>query len=196
MDSMNNSELSCLLAAIKSGVGADGAFEQLLSRYKPLIIGKVSALFGNHKENAEAVQEASVALHKAALSYDSQNYDGVTFGLFAGVCIHRRLIDMIRRESREREFAEQVENPESISSDVNIESAVAAKDLCDRVMKVAKLELSDFEYEVFRLVFEQYSTKDIAKKLSKTPKSVDNAKNRISRKLSPNREILDILPRF
>ena len=59
-------------------------------------------------------------------------------------------------------------------------------------MRIAKAELSDFEFQVFRMEIDQYTTADIAKALGKTAKSIDNAKNRIHR-LRDNKEICEIL---
>jgi DNA-binding NarL/FixJ family response regulator len=78
-------------------------------------------------------------------------------------------------------------------SDCDIESFLATGDLCQRVMSIAEGLLSELEYAVFRLEFEGYTTKDIALKLGKTPKSVDNAKARIAKRLRTSNEIRSIL---
>ncbi len=193
MDSIKSSETNELISAVKRGEGADEAFTELVLRYSPLIRKRVNAYFGNAHENSEAIQEARIALHDAARTYDSDKCDGVTFGLYAEICISNRLKSLIRKNSRnsgKTEYRSQVETLVAVSG---LEAAVAARDICERVMKTARAVLSDFEYEVFRLSFERYSTKDIANALEKTPKSIDNAKFRISRRLRENKEICDIL---
>ena len=138
------------------------------------------------------MQEASIALHSAAITYDSEKCDGVTFGLYAGVCVSNRLKSLLRKNAREYD-TEVISETEKIASGHDLESYVVTRDLCERVMRTAKSLLSDFEFEVFRMGFERYSTKDIALELGRTPKSVDNAKWRISKRLSESREICDIL---
>ena len=83
--------------------------------------------------------------------------------------------------------------PDEMHSSSDLETFVSTRDICDRVMSLAKAILSEYEYEVFHLSFMQYSTKDIALCLKRTPKSIDNAKRRISERLRSNREIREIL---
>ena len=180
-----NLETLQLLSEVKSGVNKDEAFSELVRRYDPLMQKKVAGYFGAPASNArEAMQEARIALHSAALSYDVEKSESVTFGLFASVCIDNRLKSLIRESAKRSEREALTDESERMRSAVNIESYIATKDLCARVMSVAKSVLSEFEYEVFRLSFEQYSTKDIADKLERDSKAVDNAKSRISKKLS------------
>ena len=193
MDSLKKCELSQLLSMIKGGVSADPAFSELVVRYTPLLYARVNAYSFSGSESSEAMQEARIALHSAALTYDSEKCDGVTFGLYAGVCIANRLKSLIRKNARDAEGTTVTSEAEKISSGHDLESYIATRDLCERVMRIAKGLLSEFEFEVFRMGFERYSTKDIAESLGRTPKSVDNAKWRISQRLARSREICEIL---
>ncbi len=193
MDSFKDKETNELIRAVKCGNDADEAFAELVLRYAPLIGKCVRAYFGNLSDVSEATQEARIALHDAARSYDFSKSDGVTFGLYAEICISNRLKSELRKNTRKSgktEFHPEMENVISVSG---FELAVAARDICERVMLVARSVLSDFEYEVFRMSFERYSTKDIAAELGRTSKSVDNAKFRISKRLRENKEICDVL---
>ena len=190
---MNNVELHELLSMIRSGKDADSAFAELLVRYTPLLRSRVSMCSFSGADASEAMQEASIALHSAAITYDSDKCDGVTFGLYAGVCVSNRLKSLLRKNARESRDTEVISETEKIASGHDLESYIATRDLCERVMSTAKGLLSDFEFEVFRMGFERYSTKDIAAQLGRTPKSVDNAKWRISKRLRESREICEIL---
>ena len=193
MQSMKSCELNELLSMIKNSASADFAFSELLARYTPLLRARVGMYSFSESELPEAMQEASIALHSAAMTYDSEKCDGVTFGLYAGVCISNRIKSLLRKNARENKDAEVISDTERIPSGHDLERAIATRDLCERVMRIAKGLLSEFEFEVFRLGFEKYSTKDIAAELGKTAKSVDNAKWRISQRLRESREICDIL---
>ena len=193
MDFLKKCELSELLSMINGSESADLAFSELVTRYTPLLHSRVSAYCFSESEFSEAMQEARIALHSAALTYNSDKCDGVTFGLYAGVCISNRLKSLIRKNARNAQQTDITAQTEKISSGHDLESYIATMDLCERVMRVAKVLLSDFEFEVFRMGFERYSTKDIAERLGKTSKSVDNAKWRISQRLRDSREICDIL---
>ncbi len=193
MDSFRKIELSELLSMIREGRDADPAFVELLLRYTPLLRARVVTYSFPESELSEAMQEASIALHSAAMTYDSDKCDGVTFGLYAGVCISNRLKSLLRKNARDNQDTTVTSEAEKISSGHDLESYIATRDLCERVMRIARGLLSKFEFEVFRMGFERYSTKDIAESLGKTPKSVDNAKWRISKRLRGSREICDIL---
>lgn len=194
MNSFKNSDLAKLLDIIKLGDAfADHAFSELVLRYTPLLRARIAMYSFSESEYSEAMQEASIALHSAALTYDSDKCDGVTFGLYAGVCVSNRLKSLLRKNARDSQDTDLTSETEKISSGHDVESYIATRDLCERVMRVAKGILSDFEFEVFRMGFERYSTKDIAESLGRTPKSIDNAKWRISRRLRESREICDIL---
>ncbi|MBQ8380411.1 MAG: sigma-70 family RNA polymerase sigma factor [Clostridia bacterium] len=193
MSNYKNMEISELLEAIKKGEGRDEAFSALEERYMPLMQKRVAQYFAASGSTSEAMQEARIALHSAALSYDADKSGTVTFGLYAGICIANRLKSMLRESARRSERETPYSETERIASGVDLESFIAARDLCARVMDVARSVLSEFEYEVFRLSFEQYTTKDIAGKLQREPKAVDNAKFRISSRLRDNERIRDIL---
>ena len=202
MSSTDSIDLYALLDSIKSGDGADPAFSRLVEMYSPLMQSRVLEMFGTH-DGVEAMQEANIALHSAALTYDRVKCDGVTFGLYASICISNRLRSLLRRMRRDSRYSDRfsgdigIDTPDTsaviIQSVQTTPSAMAAKDLCERVMREAKQVLSPFEYEVFRLSLERYTTADISARLSKSAKSVDNAKSRISRKLRENKAVCNIL---
>ena len=196
MDWLKKCDLPELLEAIKSSKDRDAAFSELVARYNPLLRSRVAAYCINDPCDSEAIQEATVALHSAALTYDPERCDGVTFGLYASVCISNRLKSLIRKYAKENAATETLSEREKISSGHDLESYIVTKDLCDRVMCAAESQLSAYEFEVFRMSFEQYSTKEIAKRLGRTSKSVDNAKNRIYRNLRENRVICEILSKI
>ena len=194
MDSIRNAEVIELIEMIRGKSFSDEAFAELFSRYKPLLKKRIATYFGPlATEESEPMQEASIALHSAAMTYDSDKCDGVTFGLYASVCVSNRLKSLIRKKLKDVDKSDDFSSLEKLSSGINVESSVVTRDVCDRVMKEARELLSDFEYEVFRLGFERYSTKDIAESLQKSAKSIDNAKFRISQRLRKSKTIKEIL---
>jgi len=194
MDSIKNAEVSELIRMIREGSFSNEAFSELLKRYTPLLKKRIVTYFGcAGADESEPMQEASIALHSAAMTYDADKCDGVTFGLYASVCISNRLKTLVKKKLKDIDNSDDFSSLERVASGINIEYSVVARDVCDRVMNEAKLLLSDFEYEVFRLGFERYTTKDIALYLGKSSKSVDNAKFRISKRLRESQIIRDIL---
>lgn len=194
MDSIKNAEVSELVFMVRESSLSDEAFSELLSRYTPLLKKRIVTYFGpGSAEESELMQEASIALHSAAMTYDADKCDGVTFGLYASVCVSNRLKSLVRKRIKDGERADDFSSVEKLSSGMNLENAIVRRDVCDRVMKEARELLSDFEYEVFRLGFERYTTKDIASSLGRSAKSIDNAKFRISKRLRESKTIKEIL---
>ena len=193
MNSLKECELDELLSLVRGSSCSDDAFAELLSRYMPLIKSRIARFSRSGIDHLEAMQEASIAIHSAAISYDPDRCKGVTFGLFADICIANKLRTMLTKQARISENEAQLADAERISSGVDLESFIATRDACERVMSIARSVLSNYEFEVFRLTFERYTTRDIAAVLGRSAKSVDNAKHRISKSLRENKEICDIL---
>ena len=192
MSELTQIQLDELLSAVKNESTRNEAFSELASRYKPLIEKKVRSLFGSGADSSEATQEAHLALLSAALSYDSERCDGVTFGLYASVCIVNMLRSYLRSRRRVSERSESLES-DKLYVRHDVEGFLTRKELCARVMHIASEVLSDFELAVFKLQLEGYPTREIAQKLDRSAKSIDNAKNRISTRLRANGEICRIL---
>ena len=194
MDSIKTAEVCELVDMIRFENEADEAFAELLGRYEPLLKKRIATYFGSLSvEESEPMQEASIALHSAAMTYDPDKCDGVTFGLYASVCVSNRLKSLLRKRLKDLDKSDDFSSLEKLSSGVNVENSIVTRDVCDRVMKEARELLSEFEYEVFRLGFERYTTRDIAEALGKSAKSIDNAKFRISQSLRKSKTIRDIL---
>ena len=160
MDSIKNADIAELIRMVRGQSLANEAFAELINRYTPLLKKRVVTYFGSQAaEESEPMQEASIALHSAAMTYDSDKCDGVTFGLYASVCVSNRLKSLVRAKLKNDDKSDDFSSLERLASGINVENSVVTRDVCDRVMKEASELLSPFEYEVFRLGFERYSTR-------------------------------------
>lgn len=157
----------------------DDAFSELVSRYTPLMNKEVSEFMASGIGFEELFSEACIALHLAALKYDIEQ-STVTFGLYAKVCIRHRLIDLAESNSSIHESDIDVDR---ISVTPALDSRLAAAERFELLMRLSKGILSDYEYKVLILHVQGYKTAQIAEMLGREPKSVDNAKNRIFRRL-------------
>ena len=176
MDSYKNCETDILL--LKCRDHDDDAFDELVSRYTPMMRRVVSG-FGSAYDFSELFSEACVALHTAAQRFDMEQSE-VTFGLYARICVRNRILDLIRR----REPGQSIEcDVEQMPIDENPEGELVKKETFHKILNSARLILSDYEYRVLLLHIQGYKTASIAEMLSRTPKSVDNAKSRLFRRL-------------
>ncbi len=173
-----------LISMTQSGV--DAAFSELVHRYMPMINKAVYGFVSPGIRYDEVFSEACVALHKAALSYDLQKKD-VTFGLYAKICLYRRLYDMSSKAEREVETVGI--DVDSLYTECTVESRMLEKERMRRYLERVRKVLSEYEYRVFLLYLDGKKTAQIAKELSRDVKSVENAKSRMFRHLREESEL-------
>jgi len=94
-----------LLLAAKNGDGQ--AFSELAAKYSPLIgaaVEKYRRMCGESTDDLH--QEALLAFYRAVKTYDTEK-KGVTFGLYAKICINNRMISILRsrKPAESRGFA-------------------------------------------------------------------------------------------
>ncbi|MBQ3489712.1 MAG: sigma-70 family RNA polymerase sigma factor [Clostridia bacterium] len=181
-----HSEFDILLESVKNGDRS--YFDVIYSRYKPLVesltqkYGKKYSL--PEVEFNDIKQEALIALFYAI--WDYRPNEEVTFGMYAKVCIRNRIISYIRcflendvplsLEEMENDWEEQPDflTPEHI--------VISKESLCTLNRRIDEA-LTDFEKSVFALYIGDMSYADMAEKLGKPTKSIDNAIHRIKAKL-------------
>ncbi|MBO5945541.1 MAG: sigma-70 family RNA polymerase sigma factor [Clostridia bacterium] len=179
MDRFEKMEVSSLILLTRAG--DNYAFAELVRRYTPVINSVVSGFNLLGTRAAEARSEAYVALYNAARSYDLTKA-GVTFGLYAKICIQRRVNDFVGMQSREDGVLDDVD-VSTLCSSCRIENDLVARENVHRIYSIARTILSDYEYQIFRYYLAGYTTRQTAEALGKSAKSVDNAKNRMMRHL-------------
>lgn len=155
------------------------AFDELVRRYTPMM-RKVISCFDSQYDFDEMFCEACVALHNAAIRYDVGQSE-VTFGLYARICVRNRILDLLRSADVSHDVAEC--DIEQLADDESVESGLVKRETVDNLLSSAKNLLSDYEYRVLILHIQGYKTAAIAKMLSRSAKSVDNAKSRLFRRL-------------
>ncbi len=178
MDFKENDNIVPLLERCREG--DDGAFEELVGIYRPMIDGVIR----HHSLNVdETFSEACMGFYRAVYSYSLEQSD-VTFGLYAKICVERCIIDMLRKEGKNvLGRVDDGVDVDKIAVSDGIQSMLEHREQMAHFLKVAKDTLSDFEYDVYRLWMLGYKTADIADALGSSAKSVDNAKSRMLAKL-------------
>ncbi len=183
-DIKNLDNIENLICDVKSGKPL--SFDSVYSLYLPLLqsaVAKCMKAYGiSDSEHDDLFQEASLALYKAALAYD--NTKGVSFGLYAKICIQNRIISYIRSNSKKND-ADDIPYDfycDTPGSGTPEQLLISEESLGELNLKIDSA-LTDFERSVFRLYLEDLSYQDIACVLSRPKKSVDNAIGRIKAKL-------------
>ena len=173
------------LEAVKNGDKT--AFNGLSERFLPLIkkeAGNAVSRSDELKEHFDEIkQEALMALYDAALSYNGDK--GVTFGLYAKICIHNRIISYVRKIFSQIRKAEKnrLAAEDSLKKNDAPEELILALEQNKELKRFLSENLSSLEKKVFSLYLEKKSYAEIAKALGKEEKTVDNAIFRVKTKI-------------
>lgn len=161
--------------------GDESAFEHIREQYAALLFSMVSGAMSKEAdaEFEDLMQEATLALYHAALKFDLSQ-DQVTFGLFAKICIHNRLVSALRKQHRQSRTPAE---PKQILTPSQRKSVRRAQMEVGELSDLVDTLFSDFEKSVYRLYIAGYSASEIANQLGRTDKSIDNAIYRVRRKI-------------
>ena len=176
--------------------GDRNAEEVLAERYLRLVRICARPLFLAGGDSEDLIQEGTFGLLSAIKNFDPE--DGSSFRTFAEHCIRMRLLSAIKSASRNKHFPlndgislEQLSEESSadlsaISEDFrcNPEELVLARESKEELYAAFSRCLSRFEIKVLDLYLEGLSYREIAERLCKSAKSVDNAVQRIRQKLA------------
>lgn len=155
----------------------------IIERYYPVIVSCVRK-YCPEAYNEDAVQEAALALYSAIKGFNSEKS---SFSTFAGLCIKRAVISVLKKAKRVKNIPDELIDPidecENIADGNSPEKIFFEREAYESLAETIKLELSSLEYEVLELYLagERYSR--IAMKLGISEKSVSNALTRIRKKL-------------
>ena len=172
------------------------AMTAILERYKGMVKAKARGFFLSGGDMDDLIQEGMIGLHKAVLDY-SQNR-GASFRSFALLCVHRQIIDAIKQDGRKKnlpltnymsintpEGDDEVGYVHSIEAEgANPEDIFIEKEANEIFLKKIKAQLTQLEYKILELYLSAYSYNDIAIGVERTVKQVDNAIQRIKKKIA------------
>ena len=175
--------------------GENEIMDYILEKYKPLVRKQTNALFLIGGENEDLIQEGMIGLFKAIRDYNDTKE--ATFFYFAQLCIKRQLASALEASNRKKHIP--LNNYVSFSSDENDngtaleatisqgvespEQMVLEQEKVIEFKEQIRAKLSKMEKEVLNLYLEGYNYTQIAKIMEKTPKSIDNALQRIRQKI-------------
>lgn len=178
--------------------GDDLALSALLLRYRSFVRVKARTYFLVGGDREDVVQEGMIGLYKAIRDYDVSRQ--TSFRAFAELCVVRQIITAIKTATRQKHaplnryvslylpcYREDDADTELLDHVMSDEG-----DPADRVVsnaEIASLEghfariLSDLEANVLARYIEGRSYQEIASELDRHEKVIDNALQRIKRKL-------------
>ena len=185
-----------LLAQIKSGDGI--ALDQLINKYKNFVRAKAKTYFLVGADKEDIVQEGMIGLFKAIRDFKDEKL--VSFKSFAEICVTRQIITAIKTATRQKHmplnsyislnkpvFEDDGERTlmETINHDTvsDPELLFISKEEFNRIEGKINEILSPLELEVLHFYLQGKSYQQIAGILNKEVKSIDNALQRVKKKI-------------
>lgn len=167
--------------------GNDEAMARLITAVMPIAVAKASGFDNMRLSGEDLVQEGMLGFLEAVKSFSPEK--GVPFKAYASTCISNRIVSAVRSNLNSRNaalsHAAPMEGEEDGAGAVSSDPADILSDNegVERIHGFLESELSAFEKEVIRRWLSDKSYSDIASELSCTEKSVDNALQRVRKKL-------------
>lgn len=172
-----------------AAAGDRQAEETLILRYSHVVRSRARALFLVGGDSEDLIQEGLLGLLDAVREFDPQR--DASFATFAQVCIRNRLRSALRRANRGKHLPlnsslswESDEIERRLAAPPSPEELVIAQEERDEGLERIKQDLSPLERKVLDRYLDGLSYQEIALAVGRDVKSVDNAVQRIRRKLS------------
>ncbi len=181
-----------------SAAGDKNATECILARYKNLVRSKARMYFLVGADKEDIIQEGMIGLFKAIRDFDRDRQ--ASFKGFAELCIKRQIITAVKTATRQKHIPlntyVSLSNPvydgesdgaleEILGSNIEAdpERLFISKENTEFINDKIKEVLSDLEKKVLMFYLEGKSYQEIASILSKPQKSIDNALQRVKKKM-------------
>ncbi len=152
------------------------AFVVLLNRYQKILRQKAQSFSNTYSECDDYHQEALISFYKAIQTFKGEK---ASFRTYFMTCVTNALISLKRTLNK----ADEQFNEESEQIQDDPLSLLESQETVNDLHKLMNTLLSDFERQTLDLYLGGNSYEQIAKSLNSTPKSVDNALQRVRRKL-------------
>ena len=173
--------------------GNEVSLSSLFQEFLPLIKFKATKFYEIGLEHEDFIQEGLLGLFFAILHFDGNN--NASFKTFANLCIERRMISACKAASRNKHSPlnssfsfDMSDSDDAISTNSsNPELIYIEKENLNEIEKMIFSNLSEFEKLSLHFFLQGFSYEEIGEKLNSSYKSVDNALQRVRKKM---REIL------
>jgi RNA polymerase sporulation-specific sigma factor len=183
-----------LVSAAKAGDSV--AFEALLRRYDWLVRARARRFFLQGAEYEDLVQEGMIGLVKAVRDFREESG---SFRAFADLCITRQIITAVKTASRLKHLplnsafsleAPRYDDGDGLTLGDTVGGTATALDAgrldaeeIQSIIEILRRHLSTFEFSALMLWLEGWSYYEIARRLGKHTKSVDNGLWRVKCKV-------------
>lgn len=182
-------------------VGVEPAIEHLINKYKNFVRVKAKSYFLVGADREDIIQEGMIGLYKAIRDYKADKLS--SFRAFAELCITRQIITAIKTATRQKHIPLNSyislnkpmydDDPDRTMLDIisgnkitDPEEMFIKHELSDDIKERIQENLSELESQVLLSYLEGKSYQEMAKDLNRHVKSIDNALQRVKRKIEKN----------
>lgn len=193
-----------LVEAVRNGDSE--ALEYLINKYRSFVRAKARSYFLIGADREDIIQEGMIGLYKSIRDFRGDKL--ASFKAFAELCITRQIIMAIKTATRQKHIPlnSYVSLDKPIydeDSDRTLLDVICGSRVCDPEELIINQEefvgledkmseiLSDLERKVLMLYLDGRSYQEIAVDLNRHVKSIDNALQRVKRKLERYLEVRD-----
>ena len=187
--------------------GHSEALDYLIKKYRNFVRAKARSYFLIGADKEDIVQEGMIGLYKAIRDYREDKL--TSFKAFAELCITRQIITAIKTATRQKHIPlnsyvsldKPIYDDESDRTLLDVisgakvmdpEALIINREEFDNMEdKMAEL-LSDLERKVLALYLDGQSYQEISEELNRHVKSIDNALQRVKRKLERYLEVREM----
>ena len=202
-ESIDNSQQDEYDIVLKASKGDKIALEYIIKKYKNFVKAKAKSYFLIGADKEDIIQEGTIGLYKAVRDFDASKTN--SFKGFADICITRQIITAIKTATRQKHIPlnsyislnKPVYDEESERTLLDIiatsivtdpEELIISKEELKHIESKMNELLSDLELQVVEYYLNGKSYQYIADKLKRDVKSIDNALQRVKRKLEKHLE--------
>lgn len=180
---VGNNDIDSLVSLAQQG--DKGALSRLLVIVSPLVHSKARCFLNSGVELDDLCQEGMLGVLSAVSTYSGNG--GASFKTYAGVCINNRLVSVTRKRSGKSVFSGETVSLDKegcdFSDSQSVEEQLINKIEFDGLLQYVNSRLSVKERDTLRLFLSGLSYEEISKRTGSSPKSVDNALQRVRQKL-------------
>ncbi len=165
--------------------------DYLIDKYKGMVLKKAHAMFLIGGEQEDLIQEGMIGLFNAVRDYRPDK--NASFATFAALCVERQMYKAIEISGRQKHkplnsyisLSEEdgpLKDTEDISQQ-NPETIVISQENAQQMLEDIREALSPMENQVLNYYLDGADYRQIAEKMNKPSKSIDNALQRIRAKI-------------
>lgn len=172
------------LPVVLAAAGDEEAFSVVVQRMTPLIRAQVRRCRCSGIEDEDLAQEALVALLAAVRTFQPEG--GAAFTSYATTCIYNRLVSVVRRSAPRSRHEQPLDDRPDLPAGDGSDPVLRLQDREDaiRLLQHLRRRLTPLEYRVLLARLSDCSYQEAATQLGVSLKTVDNAVQRLRRKLS------------